>query len=453
MQHACRHLVRVEIFEARDDRLDRALNVALDDEGHFLAAGILQLAHHVGERAARHAATGRRLVALLALAIIGDFARTGFGFDDGHAVAGIRRTGETQNLDGHGGPGVRARCAFVVEEGAHAARDGARDDQVADLQRAALDEHGRDRAAAAVEARLDDGTFRGPSGIGLEVEQFRLQRDDVEKLVEVGLLGRRDFDFQHLAAERFDLHFVLQQLAADTLGLGTGLVDLVDGDDDRHAGRARMRNGFRRLRHDAVVGRDHQDHDVRHLGAARTHGREGGVAGRVDEGDRQPRRGGDLVGADVLGDAAGLAGDDVGLADRVEQRRLAVVDMPHDGDDGRTRLQFADVGRVEQAFLDVGFRDALHRMAELLGYELRGIGVDRVGDLHHLALTHQQFDDVDGAFRHAVGEFLDRDRLGQDHVAGDLFLRLVRMALQALRAAAEGGDGARALLVVAGLID
>ena len=46
-----------------------------------------------------------------------------------------------------------------------------------------------------------------------------------------------------------------------------------------------------------------------------------------------------LVRADVLGDAAGFAGDDVGVADRVEQRGLAVVDVTHDGDDRRTRLE------------------------------------------------------------------------------------------------------------------
>ena len=44
---------------------------------------------------------------------------------------------------------------------------------------------------------------------------------------------------------------------------------------------------------------------------------------------------GDLVGADVLGDAAGFAGDHVGLANLVEQQSLAVVDVAHDGDDGR----------------------------------------------------------------------------------------------------------------------
>ena len=48
-----------------------------------------------------------------------------------------------------------------------------------------------------------------------------------------------------------------------------------------------------------------------------------------------------LVGADVLGDATGLAGDDVGLADLVEQQGLAVVDVAHDGDDRRSRTTAA----------------------------------------------------------------------------------------------------------------
>ena len=46
----------------------------------------------------------------------------------------------------------------------------------------------------------------------------------------------------------------------------------------------------------------------------------------------------DAVGADVLGDAAGLACGHARRADLVEQRRLAVIDVAHDGDDGRARL-------------------------------------------------------------------------------------------------------------------
>ncbi len=49
-----------------------------------------------------------------------------------------------------------------------------------------------------------------------------------------------------------------------------------------------MGDGFNRLGHDAVIGRHHQDDDIGDLGAAGAHRREGGVAGRVEEGDLLP---------------------------------------------------------------------------------------------------------------------------------------------------------------------
>ena len=84
---------------------------------------------------------------------------------------------------------------------------------------------------------------------------------------------------------RFNLDLVLQQIGAHAIRFGVRLVDFVDGDDDRHLRRLGMVDGFHRLRHHAVIGGDHQHDDVGDLGATGTHGSEGGVARRVDEGD------------------------------------------------------------------------------------------------------------------------------------------------------------------------
>ena len=166
-----------------------------------------------------------------------------------------------------------------------------------------------------------------------------LQRDHFEQAIEIGLVLGGDLDVDDVAAERFDLHLVLQQFGAHALGLGVGLVDLVDRHDHRHLGRLGVVDRFDRLRHHAVIGGDHQHDDVGDLGAAGAHRGERGVAGRVDEGDLLAAFGrGHLIGADMLGDAAGFAGDHVGMAKRVEQRGLAVVDMAHHGDDRRARL-------------------------------------------------------------------------------------------------------------------
>ena len=130
------------------------------------------------------------------------------------------------------------------------------------MQRAALDQHGRDRAAAAIELGFDHGAFGRAVRIGLEVEKFGLQPDGFEQLVEIDLLGGGHFDVEHVAAERFHLDLMLQQFGAHALGLGVRLVDLVDGDDHRHFRRLGVMDGFDRLRHDAVIGGNHQHDDV-----------------------------------------------------------------------------------------------------------------------------------------------------------------------------------------------
>ena len=84
--------------------------------------------------------------------------------------------------------------ALIRDQRADAAHLGAGDDDVADTQRAALHQHGRDRTAAAIELGFDHGAFGRTLGVGLEVEDFGLQRDHLEQLVEIGLVLGGDLD-------------------------------------------------------------------------------------------------------------------------------------------------------------------------------------------------------------------------------------------------------------------
>src|SRR5690606_30945967 len=122
----------------------------------------------------------------------------------------------------------------------------------------------------------------------------------------------------------------------------------------------------------------------------------------VDEGDQtvlvaEVRE--HLVGADVLGDAACLALADVGLADRVEQAGLAVVDVTHDGDHRRADLQVVlaalvlAVGEVEalqQLAVLVLRADDLDDIVHLAAEQLEGLVVDRLGRGDHLAEVEQR---------------------------------------------------------------
>ena len=95
------------LSSAPDDRLDRALHVALDDQREFLAARGLHLRHHLLERAAHAGLARRGLVALLARAIVGHLAGARLAVDHREAVAGVGRAVEAEHLDRHRGPGRR----------------------------------------------------------------------------------------------------------------------------------------------------------------------------------------------------------------------------------------------------------------------------------------------------------------------------------------------------------
>ena len=105
---------------------------------------------------------------------------------------------------------------------------------------------------------------------------------------------------------------MLQQVRAHTVGIGLRFVDFVDRNDDRHAGGLGVVQRFDGLRHHAVVGRDDQNDDVRHLGAALAHRSEGFVARRIDERDLVARGRQHLISADVLRNTASFARDDIG---------------------------------------------------------------------------------------------------------------------------------------------
>ena len=150
----------------------------------------------------------------------------------------------------------------------------------------------------------------------------------------------------------------------------------------------------------------------------------------VDEGDRALDAlvlGPDLVRTDVLRDAAGLARDHVGLADGVEQSGLTVVDVTHDGHDGRTDLEVflvlvlelgveVETEALEELLVFVLGRDHLDLVAELGSEDLEGRLVERFGRGRHLTQVEQDGDERAGLHR-VAGDVLDLVREVRDGCA------------------------------------
>ena len=146
--------------------------------------------------------------------------------------------------------------------------------------------------------------------------------------------------------------------------------------------------------------------------------------GRVDEGDATVAAI-DLVRADGLRDATGFARDDVRVPDRVEQRRLAVVDVTHDRDHRRARLEqrfvfFVVVADEQREQLDLLFAaglDEQHLRAERLRDQLDHLVGERRGRGDHLARLEQEAHEVGGRAVQLGRELLDRDAARHDDLA------------------------------------
>ena len=187
------------LVERVDDRFDRALHVGLDDQREFhgrrgvVGEHVLEADRRGGGALACRARPGDRSATSRARA---SFSTTVNGSPaDGTAPRPSTSTGN----DGPASFTWRPLSSIIART---LPLDAPATNTSPTLQRAALDQHGRQRAAALVELGLDHRAFGGAVGVGLQLEDFGLELDRLEQLVEVGLLDRRDFDVLDVAAHR-----------------------------------------------------------------------------------------------------------------------------------------------------------------------------------------------------------------------------------------------------------
>jgi len=212
-------------------------------------------------------------------------------------------------------------------------------------------QHRGRRPHPRLDLRFDDVAFRRHLGTGFQFHDFSLQKNHLEQRVEAFLRRSRNFDGDRFAAPGFGTEPLFLQLLLHAVGIGSRQIAFVDGDDDRDLRRLGMIDRLDGLRHDPVVGGHDQYRDIRHVGATGTHLRKRLMAGRIQESDGLALRQRNHARADVLRDSTALVRHDIRLANRVQQRGLAVIDMPHHGDDRRSRLEvrglFADFERLD----------------------------------------------------------------------------------------------------------
>ena len=448
------HLVVAELLQRGLHRLHTALYVGLDDQVQVLHLACLDLAEQILQRHLGDRGVGLGL--FLGLALLHQL--TGQLFV-GHGVKGSTGGGslaEARDLHRYAGASLGHPLALVAHHGADAAHGGTGNDDIALMQRTVLHQQGRHGAAALVQTGLDNGALSGAVGVGLQLADLGGQGEHLQQVIHAhtGLGG--DGTHDGVAAPLLAHQTVLGQLLLDAVGVGFGLIHLVDGYDDGDLGGLGVVDGLDGLGHDAVLGGHHQNGDIRYHGAAGAHGGKGLVAGGIQKRDGLAV---DLhlIGADVLGDAAGLAGRHVGVTDIVQQTGLAVVDMTHDHHNGSAghQILFLILMVVDQLLFDGDHDLLLHLAAHFLGNDGGGVEVDHLAERGHDTVLHQALDHLCAGLLHAAGQLAHADLIGDLHGDGGILDDLqpqLTHAVGLLLLALVGHGAVLALLGVAELL-
>ena len=266
---------------------------------------------------------------------------TGFLLGLAHleCVTGLGCAVETQQQHRLCGTDRLHRLVTLVEHSFHLTETAACENRIVDGERAVLHKHFRDIAATLVQSRLDDRTHAGTVRVGFEVEQISLQQHFFQQFLDIGTVFGVDFLALVLTTPLFHKDVHVGQFLTDFVGIGVGFVNLGDGEHHGNAGGLGVVDSLDCLRHHGIVCGDHDDTQVGDLGTAGTHSRESLVTRGIEESDLTTVGQAHLVSTDVLGDTTGLTGDDVRLADVVQQGSLTMVNVTHDGDNRMARLK------------------------------------------------------------------------------------------------------------------
>ena len=138
------------------------------------------------------------------------------------------------------------------------------------------------------------------------------------------------------------------------------------------------------------------------------------MARRVKEGDLSALDL-DAVSADVLGNTARFACRNVRVADGIEDRGFAVVDVTHDANDrgAGNQLLLGILRIVEQAVLNADHHFVRSRYTEFVCNQCSGIEIDALVDRHHHAHQEEFLDHFPGCNHQLRCQLADQNVIRQ----------------------------------------
>ena len=266
------------LFERLDNSFDRALGIGFDYQLKDFVGGGFELGKQIFKRDFGTSFLAEGFGFLFTLA--GKFTRRFFVFDNTELKACFGNAIQAEHFDGYGRRGFFKTFSFFIDQGSDTPIVLTTNDHVTQPQSAFAHQHGCGRASR-FKARFNDISFCTPVRIGFELEEIGLEQDHFYQFIDTALGQRRNIHVDRITTPIVRHQSLILKLLPHLHRIGVGMINLIHRYQNGDLRGTSMVKRFDRLWHDAVVCSDHQHDQIRHVGAARTHGTKGRVARRV----------------------------------------------------------------------------------------------------------------------------------------------------------------------------
>ena len=253
-----------------------------------------------------------------------------------------------------------------------------------------------DRTSALIKLSLDYNTFCASVGVSLKLKHFCNKVDCFKKFINSHFSLCRNGNTDNIAAPFLGNKLVLCELLHNSVGVCTLFIHFVDCNYNFNAGSLCVVDSLNCLRHNTVVCGYNKHCNIRCHCTSCTHCGECGVTRCVKESDCLLVGCNNLICADSLGDTACLGGGYIGVSDCVEDRCLAVVNVTHYANNGRTRncILIVFVVLFDDLLLDCDNNFFLNLCAKFCCNNFGCIVVDNLVYINHHTEFHQCLDNL-----------------------------------------------------------
>ena len=354
--------------------LNGALNICLNNEVKLLYLGICHGVKEVLQRYVLHAILlldtsleGALICQITRITLIGEHAEL---------IACHRNALQAQNFYCVGRTGLCNGMTLGIHHSADATKGHASDKSITNAQRTTGDKNGSNRATTTIKLGLKDVAGSKGRRIALKLQNICFKQDGFKQVINANFLLGRDV-YKHVgAAPLLRNDAMLGKLLAYTSGVRTGLIDLIDRNNNGYVRRLGMVDGLDGLRHHAVIRSNNQNNDIGYASTTSTHGGKGLVTRGINKGNGTTLDL-NLRCTNCLSNAARLTSSNAGVTNGIQKRSLTVIDVAHNRNHGRPGLQILGIiveGKGILLFLGhnlyIYTQVVRHQLNELIGHRL-----------------------------------------------------------------------------------